>query len=570
MKIPIYDEQVNLNPAAPRTQNLPAPLASAFPSPVHEANVRLGQTLSNVGEKLAAHAIEFQKEQNETQLFKLDNDFGNKITDKLDNEKDGLLSTRKLGNAKGATSDFNTFQEATLKDIDALEVPDAIKRPLRERAITRMNTAKSAVNSHEARELDSDHKISFNANIANQTRTMSYAPTAKDFLAGRAMLHATIEGEANRLQVGPEVKAKMFAAADEDALKAYVGANLESNPQAALAALSKFKGSVDKDAYAKIESEANKNLFASTVLSSKMAGMGKDQILAKYVAGEKDPSKQADMATMVNRAFATDNYATINALRDGVDKDTVTPDMIDGQFNMGNITQGTAESLREELRRARGGEAGGKLPDAMKLVQEDAKLKAKQLYQDDTVDGVSKGVKKADLFMYQVNKVLRENTDPEVAKVKIQAMTKDVVTAPHWYRKNETKPQWQLDYNASDVDAVARGAAKEAIGTSNFAALEGWASREGKPLTMDSVKQFLQSATPEQYPVDRKREVSIKSPDYVEPPAAKPIDPTDISELGPDKPIGITIAWLAKNNVPTTPANVRQAMPKLKEMGIIK
>lgn len=445
MKIPTYENQIAPNAPTPKDNRLMAPPASAFPSSVHEAGARLGEVVTDIGSKLADHAIQFQKEQNEKTLFKLDTDYGAKIDAKLFDPKEGLIATRKLGKAAGVTADFNQFQKDTLAEIEALDAPDAVKSALGQRAMTRLENAKSAAVKYEAQQLDEDYKGKFNANIASQTRAMSYAPSAKSFLDGRTMLHATIEAEANRLQVGDEVKARMFAAADEDALKSYLGANLESNPKAALSALAPFKGSVSADAYAKLEGMAKNNIFVGTVLSSKMAGMGKDEIYAKYVAGEKDANRQAEMATVVNKAFAVTQPFIYRNLYRGVKNGTVKDTDLDAALNAGQITQSDWEGL---WKATNDGRAGNGLTAEMKIALKNVELMVNDKYP-------SKQKRDEAMFVFEQKALAYPNPDVFAAEAK-KSLDGVVVSTSIFHDSEEHG--WEDELEAMRAESAERAA----------------------------------------------------------------------------------------------------------------
>lgn len=560
MKIPFYEQiQGSIQNENVQTPQLSAPPASASPSSVYEAGARLGSAVADFGDKLAAHAIDWQKRENEKTLWDLDTKNGEEIDKTLNDPDKGLIASRSLSKASGITRDFNAYQAQKLKEIDEMDLPESVKTPLRQRTITRLDTAKSAIVDHEQKELETDRRNTFNANIASAVKMMSYAPTSKEFLAGREMAHATIVGELGKRGVdtskdSAQVK-QALSAFDEDALRAYVGANLDANPSAALAVLGQFKGVVDNEAYTKLVTYAKDKQFADGIFSAKSGGMTKDQIISKFVLPEKDPSTQAKRMEAVNRAFAHDNYEVINALRDKIPAGSLAKEEVDSAYRRGDITEGEANALREELRKFNSGE--GSLSPALTLVKNDAKLKAQQLYGDETVDGVKNGTKKVALFMYQVDKVLRANPDPEVAKAKIQAMSKDVVVEKGWI-KDTKKPQWLMDYSRQDLDEVARGIMKESVGAETFSALESWASKNNSPLTIDGMKKFLSEATPAQFPrnPNAPREAAIVPVGYVE-PKEDIIDPTNLGELKPGRPVGDAIAWLNKNGQPVTPSNVK-------------
>lgn len=447
MKIPTYENQIAPNAPTPQDNRLMAPPASAFPSSVHEAGARLGEVVTGIGSKLADHAIQFQKEQNAAQLFKLDTEFGNKIGDRLGNSKDGLLSTRSLAKATGVSNDFAVFRGDTLKEIDALDVPDAVKRPLRERATTRLNTAMSAVVTHEREQRDANLKTEFNANINLTTRTMSYAKRPEDFNEQWNLGLATVIGEVRRLGYGegsPQEKA-MVMALGEDSLKAVAGGAMQSNPAQALKMIAPLEKIVGKGAYEKVKAEAQNNLFVGTVLSSKMAGMGKDEIYAKYVAGEKDTNRQAEMATVVNKAFAVTQPFIYRNLFRGVKAGTVKDTDLDAALNAGQITQSDWEGLWKATMDGREGKG---LTPEMKIALKNVELMVNDKYP-------SKQKRDEAMFVFEQKALAYPNPDVFEAEA-LKSLDKKVVSPSIFHDSEEHG--WEDELEAMRAESAERAA----------------------------------------------------------------------------------------------------------------
>lgn len=430
-KIPVYEKQ--LAPQAPgiQTPRLSAPPASAFSTSLNEAGARLGQVVAGIGDKLAAHAIEWKKREQEKVVIGMDTEFRKAMDAELfnseageDGRPKGILS-RRLGHAAGATMDFDGRYAKLREKFVSRDLSDFERESISQIMDRHYAATRDSVIRHEAVQGEEDFRATAEAGLKQYEASAAGSPTPELFVNYVASASKLQDSAAARMGWSPEQISVAKKNLVGNMALGYIKTNLEENPARARQALAEVRNAIPADVYEDLDGQVLNSEFVTKVTKAKLAGEGLDTVLTKY-AGDKYYTKgsevrEAALVAAARKVYAvTDPYLYRELFRK-VEDGTAKESELDAAMNSGRLEQGDWESLWKAMA---SGRAGNKIPAAIKLKLDDLELKAKETWGN---AATGKGGKKVDEFMYVMSQEALKGGDPAVFYKKGLDMMKDVV-----------------------------------------------------------------------------------------------------------------------------------------------
>jgi hypothetical protein len=257
-KIPVYEQQVKVNPVMPQSIRPLAPVEGAYGENISRAGEKIGAAVSGIGEKLAAYGIQMQERNDEAETQNLTQKFTEEHQNLLwskdldKNKNPSGIMYRKLSNAQGTFEEY----EAKVKGLEQkyLEIaPERVKAKLGVLMENQRLTFRDEVSKHEASQLDD----AYNQTIDSNTKTQVLAAAGiSDPNALISRMETTAGSLANALRKGgKDEKTITFGvqAVTSEMIKNSVNAILEKSPQQARTILEATKKFIAPTEAAKLD-----------------------------------------------------------------------------------------------------------------------------------------------------------------------------------------------------------------------------------------------------------------------------------------------------------------------------
>lgn len=264
IKIPLYEPQVDAKQGkALDVPDITAPPPSAFGTDLARAQAQTGEIVQQIGQKFSEHAIAKMQEDANAQVFEADTQFRQELqkslldsetgVDAQGNERPNGVLVRKLGQAKGATVDFDRQFSDLKKSYVSRFQNEYQQRSISQQLDQTYLSARDSVIRHEVSE-DRDNKR--NILEGNLTQRVTDAGLITN---PKTLMNAIKEGQyaAFSGMKGMGVDDQTIAVASNkfagDMAKSALMPLLQSNPTAAQGFFNQFKDNLSPDQQTEIQ-----------------------------------------------------------------------------------------------------------------------------------------------------------------------------------------------------------------------------------------------------------------------------------------------------------------------------
>ena len=475
-KIPVYEQQVSVTPPNVATPTLAAPPASAFGAPISEAGARLGAAVQNASEGIAKLMLDKKQEEQEKQVFKMDADVRQRVTDLLHNKEaddkgkpKGLLN-RNLGNATGVTVEFDEAYKGLRDEVLGGELSDFQRNAMEKLLNNHYSSTRETLIKHEAREGEADYKMSLESDLKQIVSDSAGIEDPAKLQTHLTDALALLDIAQNRMGLPESTRKEQREALMAGVMESNLKGMIDTNPALARQMLSNFAPTKDgkgggfvlpAEVYEALDSKILDSEFVAKLVQARDKGADKVEAMKMAEDGyfSRTPLEKTARQEAVNKLYATTDFETYMGLWKRVQTGQTNEAEIANAFRLGRITQANATELTKDLLTVRG--KGSSLPPAIKLVMDQIEIEAEKKYANKQ-DG--KGQKLQDQYLFVVSQKAKATQDPAELMKYAMDLQKSVKVTDGWLFFDTYKPGFEVSYEQQKGKLLELGTLKSMVG----------------------------------------------------------------------------------------------------------
>lgn len=494
-KVPISEQQVELQPARAPGIDLPNAPAAAFGGGVAQAAEKLGNAVTNLGTTVGEHVIQMEHEKRDKETVDAFNDFVRTEQDELlsaetddDGKPKGLL-LRQGDQAAGSTLEYDRNFKIKKESAASRFTWQSQNDKLQEMMDARHNSTRETIIRNEAAQNRESFKTTFEDSSKLAVADAANSRTPDDL---NSRIDQALEIQTHGLRVIGAGEATVQLQSQKlvgDMTKSAIVPVLETDPKAAQAILDGVKGKIGAETAAEIQKAIDTKAFENTKIELwnqakglRLSDGSFDTAGAqKLVDGSDLPADKKIEAFSFIRTMGAVQDTQVKDQRAAADRN-FTNDLIK-QHQQGlpfpealklagqNAFDDTDRIKKEQevvsLYTAKADPFDTwleKQDQGTKLAWEDVKNRAETKYSASSTTTLPGGevVKQRDAFMTEMKRAALGKSPDEIRQIMTEKM-KNVVITPHWFW-NSTGSAWKLDAARRNANADKLSLLKKTYG----------------------------------------------------------------------------------------------------------